>query len=479
MKRTLLALSVLTALSTTAFIVPTAYAHLPPEAKSSGMASLSPMLQKVMPAVVNISVFGQSDKNTSAKEDSDANSNSDDDDADQNSNDNGAKPTLPSGAGHKFISLGSGVIVDAVNGYIVTNAHVVKDARIINVTLGDSRQTKAKVIGFDTPSDIAILQIKEKNLTALPLADSQNVKVGDFVVAIGNPFGLNQTVTSGIVSGLQRTNLGIDGYENFIQTDAPINPGNSGGALVNMSGELIGINTAIVTPDGGNIGIGFAVPTNVVKSVMTQLLKYGSVHRGLMGVMVQAISPDIAAAFGSPNLKGGLIAQVAPLSPAGKAGIQAGDIIQKINGQPINSATDVSSIVGLLRMGSKIDLEVLRNNKLLSFTLITASPSEYQKEAIAQNPLLFGVNLRDFNQVTAVHGLVQGVQITGISQDSPLWRSTPVGLRPGDIIISANHKNTTNTADLVNIAKHSRELLLNVYRENAAMFVVVKIGGDQ
>ncbi len=231
-------------------------------------------------------------------------------------------------------------------------------------------------------------------------------------MAIGNPFGLSQSVTSGIVSALQRTNLGIEGYENFIQTDAPINPGNSGGALVDLEGQLIGINTAIFTPDTGNVGIGFAVPANVVKSVMNQLIKYGSVRRGLMGIMIQPITPEIAQVLKLNNTNGALVAQIAPDSPAAKAGVRPGDIIQKVNNQQIIKATQVTNIVGLLRVGSKIDLTILRDGKEINVSLITASPKEYQKASMAQNPLLYGVNLRDFNQITALHGLVQGVQIT-------------------------------------------------------------------
>lgn len=446
--------------------IPSAWAHLPPEATmNNGTPSLAPMLKNVLPTVVNIAVTGV---RLGSFSDIDSSNNDKNNQANQNTDDN-SQPKL-----RKFLSLGSGVIVDAKNGYVITNAHVLRNASTVNVMLNDGRQRQAKIIGLDKTSDIAVIQIKADGLTAVQMSNSDNLKVGDFVVAIGNPFGLNQTVTSGIISGLQRTNLGIEGYENFIQTDAPINPGNSGGALVNLSGQLVGINTAIFTPNEGNVGIGFAVPANVVQSVMTQIIRYGSVHRGMMGILIQPLNPALADAMGLHGIQGALVTQVSRGSPAFKAGIEPGDIIQKVDNKTITEAPQVTNIVGLLRMGSKVDLEILRNGKTLNLSLITASPQDYRKTTMAENPLLFGVNLRDFNQITAIQGIVQGVQITGIAQESPLWRATPIGLRPGDVIISANKKPVKNTADLVNIAKESKELVLNVIRNGGAMFVAVK-----
>lgn len=471
LKKNLLFTAVAAILISTGLSLPT-YAHLPSQDEHQVVPSLSPMLQKVMPAVVNISVIGYSNKripNRSLGQDknsSDKNSNNDDDDDDDDS----AGPS-----GHKFISLGSGVIVDAFNGYVITNAHVLKNAKEISVKLNDGQQSDAKLIGMDSLSDIAILQIKPNHLSALPLAESKNVKVGDFVVAIGNPFGLSQTVTSGIVSGLQRTNLGIEGYENFIQTDAPINPGNSGGALANLQGQLIGINTAIFSPDGGgNVGIGFAVPSDVVRSVMTQIIKYGSVRRGLLGILLQPLTPTLAEAMNISSLKGALIAQVSPNSPADRAGLKAGDLIVKLNGEAITEAPQVTNIIGLLRVSSKIDMEVLRQGKTVNTSIVITSPQDYQKATISQNPLFYGANLRDFNQLTASHGEVQGVQVTGLSQDSPLWRASPVGLRPGDVIVTANMQPVKNTQNLMSLAKQNKQLVLNVYRGPSAMFVVIK-----
>jgi serine protease Do len=449
-----------------------ARAHLPAEVNNKSVPSLAPMLQKVLPAVVNIAVTGEvpAGQNLAQAGEQD----------DESSN---AKPKRrgPNDAiaPNKFESLGSGVIFNAEKGYIVTNAHVLRDAKTITVNLKDGRQLPAKVIGSDPASDVAVLQIQADKLTAIALANSDELQVGDFVVAIGNPFGLSETVTSGIISALQRNNLrilGVAGYENFIQTDAPINPGSSGGALVNLKGELVGVNTAILSPEGGNIGIGFAIPTNMVKGVQEQLVQYGSVSRGLMGVMIQNLTPELTQALGlASNLTGAVVTSVNPNSPAQKAGFKPGDVIQKINDKPIKNAGEVTNTVAMLRVGSKVDMQLLRGKKQMAVTVTTESPKDYEKGIAEANPFLYGLNLRDFQQMTAIFGPIQGVQVISVPEESPAYRGVPVGLRPGDVIVSANQQTIHNVQDLDRLAKNSdKQLLLNILRGNGSMFVVVK-----
>lgn len=265
-------------------------------------------------------------------------------------------------------SLGSGVVVDASKGYVITNHHVINHAQTITVTLRDGRKLKARLIGSDPESDVAVIQIPAKNLSALPLANSDRLRVGDFVVAIGNPFGLGQTVTSGIVSALGRSGLGIHGYEDYIQTDASINPGNSGGALVDLRGELVGINTAILAPSGGNVGIGFAIPSNMVKQIMRQLVKHGGVRRGRLGVTIQDLSGDLARAFGIPRNQGAVISQVLPGSAAARAGLRVGDVVLAVNGKPVRGAGALRNAVGLLRVGERIRLDIVRDGRRMTVT---------------------------------------------------------------------------------------------------------------
>lgn len=323
-----------------------------------GGGTIAPMLEQVTPAVVNISVLSQ---------------------APQAENPLLRDPffrrffNLPDQMpqGRPQVSAGSGVIVDAANGYVVTNSHVVENAQEIAVTLKDRRRLRAKLIGRDAATDIALLQIKAESLTALPLGDSDRAKVGDFVVAIGNPFGLGQTVTSGIVSALGRSGLKIEGYEDFIQTDASINPGNSGGALVNFQGELIGINTAIIGPAGGSVGIGFAVPVTIVRSVMEQLREYGEVRRGRLGVAIQDLTPDLAESLNLKGDEGALIAKIERGSPADSGGLRSGDVVVAVDGRPIRSATDFRNRIGLLRVGTPVQLTVVRGGGQKSVTVRT------------------------------------------------------------------------------------------------------------
>lgn len=425
-------------------------------------ASISPMLQKVMPAVVNIRAqIKITDFNTLQEL------------LKQRRNQPpGSDETIP----NTFMSVGSGVIVDANKGLIVTNAHVVNDAQTVTVTLSDGRHFTAKIIGADKPSDVALLQIKAKNLTSVPFGDSNKLKVGDFVAAIGNPFGLSQTATSGIVSALGRTMLGIESYENFIQTDAPINPGNSGGALMNANGELIGINTAILAPNQGSIGIGFAIPANMVKSVILQLIEYGNVKRGVLGIGAQDITPELANAFHTADAKGAAVTQVLQDSPAQQAGLQVGDIITAINGSAVKNASDVVNTIGFLRVDSRANISILRQGKKIDLTVSLSDPKK-RKEIIEQsNPFLYGVGLRNFSLLSPIHGYVDGVQVLSVEDSSNAWNAD---LRVGDVITSVNQQKIKNLDDLkVAIAKSHDSLLLNVLRGPGAVFVVIsKEGG--
>ncbi len=266
-------------------------------------------------------------------------------------------------------SIGSGVIVDARGGFVLTNHHVVKDADEILVTLKDRRALKAELIGSDPQTDIAVLRVEAPDLKALPLGDSDQLEVGDYVVAIGNPFGLGQTVTLGIVSALGRSGLRLEAYEDFIQTDAPINPGNSGGALVDLHGQLIGINTAIVAPTGGNVGIGFAIPINMARLAMEQIIEYGEVRRGRLGIVIQDITPDLAKGLRLESLDGALISQVVPGSPAAGAGLEPGDVIRSIDGKEVRGVADLRNEVGLRRIGEEVELQILRRGKKRKATL--------------------------------------------------------------------------------------------------------------
>src|SRR5271156_677383 len=308
----------------------------------------------------------------------------------------------------QFQSAGSGVIVDAKNGYIITNHHVVENASEITVTLLDNRSFSAKVVGSDEGADIAVLQAKQPNLVAMALGDSSKLEVGDYVVAIGNPFGLQHTVTAGIVSALGRTGINPDGYEDFIQTDASINPGNSGGALVNLRGELVGINSAIMSRTGGNIGIGFAIPVNMVKGVMDQLIKYGEVKRGVLGVNIYDVTPDVAKEFGLNEASGALVAGVAQGSAAEHAGIKTGDVITSINGVTMKDATELRNTIGLLRIGDKVEIGLLRDGKPLKVTAQVAERSEVETANAAD--ISKGLEGAEFDDAPDGGVLVKSVQ---------------------------------------------------------------------
>ncbi|GAC1455583.1 MAG: trypsin-like peptidase domain-containing protein [Steroidobacteraceae bacterium] len=341
-----------------------AFGGIPPTSGDAPLPSLAPMIRKVSPAVVNIATRGTIHER-----------------GPQN-------PLLedplfrrffpaPPDSGIRerpFQSAGSGVIFDARKGYIVTNAHVVENASEITVTLQDGRDLKAQIVGSDAPSDVAVLKVPAEGLSQIALGDSAKSEVGDFVVAIGNPFGLQHTVTSGIISGLSRSGISADGYEDFIQTDASINPGNSGGALVNLRGELIGINTAILSRSGGNIGIGFAIPVNMAHSVMDQLIRYGGVKRGELGVSMYTVTPGIAHSLGLSNVSGALVSQVIEGSAAEAAGIRTGDVITTVNGQAVKSNSELRNAIGLLRVGARVEVGLVRDGKPLRVTAVIQSP---------------------------------------------------------------------------------------------------------
>ncbi len=413
------------------------FAHLPSN------ISMAPMLAIATPAVVNIAVE-KSLPNT----------------------DENALNSPP----RKAFGVGSGVIFDAKKGLIVTNAHVVSDEQIMVVTLKDGRRYRAQLVGKDDGFDIAIIRIPSIHLTALPFGDSDQLKVGDFVAAIGSPFGFTQSVTSGVISALNRVEPKIEGFQSFIQTDAPINPGNSGGGLVNMQGQLIGINTAIFTPVYGSIGIGFSIPSNMVNSVITQLLKYGHVKRGMLGVVAQDITPELAQAFHIRQDQGALVTQVIAGSPAAKAGVHPQDVMLSVNQHPIHGAAQLRNLLGLLPPGTPLVLKLERNHTPLILTATVGDPNH----VMAQNeiPFLAGLRLQDFNELEGSGEELRGVVVTDVSEMS---QGALAGLIPGDIITSANKEpvGTVNALKKIALSKPST-LLLQVSRNNQTLFLVIE-----
>ena len=452
MKRIDLALAALVLLPAAAA---PALAALPAVVGEMQVPSLSPMIKKVSPAVVNIATRG------TIHEKGPQNPLLDD-------------PffrrffDVPPDSGPRdrpFQSAGSGVIFDARSGYIVTNAHVVENASEITVTLQDGRDLKADVVGSDEPSDVAVLKVKSDGLTQIALGDSSRVEVGDFAVAIGNPFGLAHTVTSGIISGLSRSGINPDGYEDFIQTDASINPGNSGGALVNLKGELIGINTAILSRSGGNIGIGFAIPVNMAHSVMDQLIKYGSVKRGLLGVSMYTVTPDIAKSLGLKNSEGALVSQVVDGSPAQKAGIRTGDVITAVNGQSVKSNGELRNAIGLLRVGDKVEVGLLREGKPIRVTAIIA-------ETAANAPGPAESIHRAFEGATLADAPEEGgALVKNVESGSAAAQS---GLRNNDVIVGANRGKVTSLQQLRDRAKGAAVLVLEVRRGNTIILIPLR-----
>ncbi|RIZ67864.1 MAG: DegQ family serine endoprotease [Methylococcales bacterium] len=432
--------------------LPSIAAGLPPFVDGQALPSLAPMLEHSMPAVVNISTSTNIQVNEN--------------------------PLMQDPYFRQFFnvpnqsrqqqknSLGSGVIIDSNQGLVLTNNHVIDKADKILVTLTDGRQLNAELIGTDPEADIAIIKVPANNLTQLPIADSSQLKVGDFVVAIGNPFGLGQTVTSGIVSALGRSGLGIEGYEDFIQTDASINPGNSGGALVNLRGELIGMNTAILAPTGGNVGIGFAIPTNMIMPIKDVLVKHGVVKRGLLGVTTQDLTPELVNAFNLDNKHGAAISRIENNSPAADAGLEPGDIIVSANGKQVKSSQDIRNIVGLLQIGDHVNIEYFRGNEKKSVVATIGKQALPQLAGEKLHPLLKGTLL-----TATQKDQVEGVLIEKIQSSSYAWK---VGLRPGDIIVSANRYRVNNLEELKKVVDPVNALLINIQRDQEGFFVVLR-----
>jgi Do/DeqQ family serine protease len=372
-------------------------------------------------------------------------------------------------------SLGSGVIVDAKRGYVLTNYHVVENADEVRVTLEDGRELVAEVTGYDTETDVAVIKIEPKGLTAIPMADSEDLRVGDFVVAIGNPFGLGQTVTSGIVSALGRSGLGIESYEDFIQTDAAINVGNSGGALVNLRGELVGLNTAILGGGGGNrgnIGIGFAIPVNMARGVMEQLVKHGEVRRGRLGIQAQDLTQELAVALNIREQVGIVVTLVEKDSPAERAGVVVGDLIVEVDGRPVRRVEDVRNIVGLVPIGETIELRLVREGRDRRVKALVEPARVTRIEGERLSPRFAGAVLSEIQQTELGRGRVQAVEVTEVVESSPAWYA---GLREGDIIVSANKVAVKNFEDLRGaLGRGGGQLLLNIQRGNSALFVLLK-----
>ena len=434
-----------------------AYAALPNvDAEGKPFPSLAPMLKDVNPAVVNISTYF--------------------------TRQHSYNPLLNDPFFRRFFnvpdqrqfqqpqkrqqSAGSGVIVDAGDGVVMTNYHVIKGADEIHVSLIDGRSYQAKLLGSDSELDIAILEIEANDLAEIPLANSSQLEVGDFVVAVGNPFGLGQTVTTGVVSALGRSGLGIHGYENFIQTDASINPGNSGGALVNLNGELVGINTAIISPAGGNVGIGFAIPTNMASASMEQIIRHGEVRRGQIGVNIQDITADLRQAFELDNGQHGvLVTDVVKGSPAEKAGLKSGDVITAVNGDPSTSTAQLRSQIGMKAIDEKIELMILRDGKSRQLSVKVGQPQALVATKRTLHPALDGVQLENNPEG-------EGVRVTALAPNSTAAYN---GIRPGDVIVSANRQRVHDIDSLQRALKrNAQSVLLHVNRKGTSLYIVIR-----
>jgi len=475
MKKNTLTLSAL-ALSLGLALSPAAvFAAESASSTSQQLPNLAPMLEKVMPSVVSISVEGSTTVKTPRLPPQFQQFFGDNSPFCQEGSPFQSSPMCQGGAGgagpntqqEKFRALGSGVVINAEKGYVVTNNHVVDNATKIQVQLSDGRRYDGKVIGKDPRSDIALVQlIDAKNLTAIKIADSDNLRVGDYTVAIGNPYGLGETVTSGIVSALGRSGLNVENYENFIQTDAAINRGNSGGALVNLNGELIGINTAILAPDGGNIGIGFAIPSNMVKNLTGQMVEFGQVKRGELGILGAELNSELAKAMKVDAQRGAFVSQVLPNSAAAKAGVKAGDVVVSMNGKPLSSFAALRAEVGSLPIGTKLQLGLLRDGKPVS---VTVELQQSTQDKVQSATIYTGIEGADLSNDS---GSDKGVRVDNVKPNSAAAR---IGLKKGDIILGVNQQRVANLGELRKILDTKPSVLaLNVKRGDSSIYLLMQ-----
>ncbi|PKH25802.1 serine endoprotease DegQ [Enterobacterales bacterium CwR94] len=436
-------------------IVP-AQATLPAQIEGQPLPSLAPMLENVLPAVVSVRVEGTQ---TASGQDI-------------------PEPfkrffgeNMPEGEPQKrpFEGLGSGVIINAEKGYVLTNNHVVDGADKIKVQLGDGREYDAKLVGKDAQTDIALVQLKDAtNLTQVKVADSDQLKVGDFAVAIGNPFGLGQTATSGIISALGRSGLNLEGLENFIQTDAAINRGNSGGALVNLKGELIGINTAILSSSGGNLGIGFAIPSNMAITLAQQLTEFGEVKRGQLGIKGTEMTADMAKAFNVDAQRGAFVSEVLPGSAAAKAGIKSGDIITSVEGRKITSFAELRAKIGTTAPGKAVQVGLLREGKEQTLSVTLDSSTQATASAAELNPALQGASLSDGQLKDGT----KGVKVDTIEKSTP---AEQIGLQKDDVIVGINRARVQNLAELRKVLESKPPMLaLNIIRGDDSIYLLLR-----